>query len=170
VHWDFIMPIKKITVAEIAERAGRKGDNAFIQRVRHWTRERLLLPHGEANPGIGKYRLYSVATVLEALLLDKLTNKGMPIAEQREIITNYRKERDIGDRVREHAKTGRGFWLVVATWGNKSFPHWTADPKAIFDQAPDDVFAIDLIKQFNSAHTGFNPITDRFDDLEEENG
>jgi DNA-binding transcriptional MerR regulator len=77
-----------MTVAEMAERAARRGTSkeAFVQRVRHWTRERLLFPLGETNPGVGKHRLYDDAAVQQALILDEMTDTGIPIAKQREIM------------------------------------------------------------------------------------
>ena len=47
---------------------------ALIQRVRHWTRERLILPLGERHPGTGRHRVYGDAAVQYALILGALAD------------------------------------------------------------------------------------------------
>jgi hypothetical protein len=106
----------------MADRAGKRGDarEIFIQRVRHWTRERLLRPVGETNPGTGKHRVYKEIATKEALILEAMTIRGMPIATQRFIIGVIRQE--LGQRARE--KSDADFWLVIDTWGDHSHPYF----------------------------------------------
>ena len=42
-----------LTAKQIAERIAASAEDvpSSMERVRHWTRERLLIPVGEANPG-----------------------------------------------------------------------------------------------------------------------
>jgi hypothetical protein len=52
-------------------------DTALVERIRHWTRERLLLPAGELHTGRGKHRCYPVDSICEAALLQTLTTFGL---------------------------------------------------------------------------------------------
>jgi hypothetical protein len=60
------------TVSEIAQRIKRPDEEIgqTITRVRNWTKEGLLKPVGDANPGTGKAREYSKESLVDALLLD----------------------------------------------------------------------------------------------------
>lgn len=138
----------RITVAQMADRAGKRGDakELFIQRVRHWTRERLLRPLGETNPGTGKHRLYSDAAFHEALILEAMTDRGIPIATQRLIIGVVRQERHLGRRVEEAKKSGSKFFLMIDTWPNHSAPYFSDDPK--INDLADSTLGINLIRLF----------------------
>jgi len=50
-----------------------------FDRVRHWTREGLLSPAGEKNPGTGRARLYDESAVRKARVLNSLTECGVTI-------------------------------------------------------------------------------------------
>lgn len=141
-----------ITVAEIADRSGKGGDRreTFIQRVRHWTRERLLRPIGETNPGTGNHRLYRDTAVYDALILDAMTDKGMPIATQRFIMGIVRQERDLGWRVKEKEKSGLDFFLVIETIGNNNHPYFIDDLQKIVGRRFDDIVVFNLTRHFAS--------------------
>jgi DNA-binding transcriptional MerR regulator len=105
-----------VTVAQMAELTARQGvsKEAFIQRVRHWTRERLLFPLGETNPGTGKHRVYDDAAVHYALILDLMTDTGIPIAKQREtmeVVQGGLEQRLQGKR----AKKAKPLLLIIKT-------------------------------------------------------
>jgi hypothetical protein len=69
--------IPTITVSEIAGRIWRPGDNMteaqLVERIRAWTKEGLLMPAGEKNPGTGRHRRYPYSAVPEAMLLKVLS-------------------------------------------------------------------------------------------------
>jgi DNA-binding transcriptional MerR regulator len=143
-----------LTVAEIADREGKRGaaKEAFIQRLRHWTRERLLFPLGETNPGTGKHRLYDDAVVYETRFLDAMTNLGISIATQRLIIGTIRQERHLGRRVKEAEKSGAQFWLVIETLGNHSNPYFSDDlEKDLKNRVTDSILLFDLIRFFRQS-------------------
>jgi hypothetical protein len=75
-----------VTVTEIAERI-RKGDESaavVADRLRNWTKEGLLLPEGERNPGTGRRRHYPETAIIDALVLSVLTEQvGMPAVRTR---------------------------------------------------------------------------------------
>ena len=56
---------------------------ALIERIRHWTRERLLLPAGQLHTGRGKHRYYPAGTIYEAALLQTLTTAGFTVSAWR---------------------------------------------------------------------------------------
>jgi hypothetical protein len=64
-----------LTVSDIAEMIVRPGEDirAAGDRIRNWTKEGLLIPLGEKNPGTGRSRLYPEAAMLEAMVLRELT-------------------------------------------------------------------------------------------------
>lgn len=74
--------MQKITVKDIAERVRRPGEQlqTAIDRVRNWTKEGFLSVVGDKNPGIGRARKYSKNALLEAALLDMLSDAGMTAA------------------------------------------------------------------------------------------
>jgi hypothetical protein len=63
------------SVSEIAEKIGRPGEDMRVvgDRIRNWTREGLLTPIGEKNPGTGRSRQYPETALLDALVLTTLT-------------------------------------------------------------------------------------------------
>ncbi|UWU73052.1 hypothetical protein N2603_23395 [Bradyrhizobium huanghuaihaiense] len=63
------------SVSEIAERIGKPGEDQRVvgDRIRNWTREGLLKPIGEKNPGTGRSRLYPEVALFEAIVLSALT-------------------------------------------------------------------------------------------------
>jgi len=70
------MPTLTLTVSEIAERIRRPHEDLRIagDRIRNWTREGLLEPVGEKNPGTGKVRRYPESALLDAALLQVITD------------------------------------------------------------------------------------------------
>ncbi|MGY4570554.1 hypothetical protein [Bradyrhizobium sp. USDA 3256] len=78
------------TVSDIAEIVKKPEEDLreAITRIRNWTKERLLTPEGELNPGTGRARLYSAASMESAVLLQFLTDaagmKAVAVAPQLE--------------------------------------------------------------------------------------
>jgi hypothetical protein len=68
--------VHTLTVSEIAERIRRPHEDmrAAGDRIRNWTREGLLNPVGEKHPGTGKVRRYPADTLMEAALLQVITD------------------------------------------------------------------------------------------------
>ena len=67
--------MKTYSVSEIAEKIGRPGEDMRVvgDRIRNWTREGLLEPVGEKNPGTGRSRQYPETALLDALILTAIT-------------------------------------------------------------------------------------------------
>lgn len=68
--------MRTLTVSEIAERIRRPHEDMRIagDRIRNWTREGLLVPVGEKNPGTGKVRRYPESALIDAALLQVITD------------------------------------------------------------------------------------------------
>ena len=68
--------MQTLTVSAIAERIRRPHEDIRIagDRIRNWTREGLLEPLGEKNPGTGKVRRYPESALIDAALLQVITD------------------------------------------------------------------------------------------------
>jgi DNA-binding transcriptional MerR regulator len=102
-----------LTVSEIAERIKKPGDDKarIVERVRHWTRENLLTPIGEKNPGTGQLRLYDESAVEDAAVLNELAEFGVQLKVQRFTI-NYL-QTDKAKNWRKTAKKGHSLYLEM---------------------------------------------------------
>ena len=93
--------MQTLTVSEIAERIRRPHEDVRIagDRIRNWTREGLLVPVGEKNPGTGKVRRYPESALIDAALLQVITDctgiaavaAGMLLKEARAIFALMKK-------------------------------------------------------------------------------
>lgn len=61
-------------------------DTALVERIRHWTREQLLLPVSQIHAGTGRARLYSSDVVFDAALLHVLTSAGFTVSSMRYLV------------------------------------------------------------------------------------
>jgi hypothetical protein len=70
---------RTLSAGEIAAAIARPTDSAVVlTRVRHWTAQRLLLPIGEqVHTGVGKHRQYEPVAVIDAAVLNTLTEAGI---------------------------------------------------------------------------------------------
>jgi hypothetical protein len=66
--------MRTFTVTEIAERIAPKGEKLDLvaDRIRNWTKDGLLEPTGEKNPGTGRSRQYPEKALIEAMVLLEL--------------------------------------------------------------------------------------------------
>lgn len=77
-----------LTVGEIAERLSRIAPDVrgTVQRIRHWTREQMLLPVDKLHAGTGKHRRYAADSVYDAAILQITTGAGLNISSQRYLV------------------------------------------------------------------------------------
>ena len=73
-----------LTVGEIAQQLHTIAPDttATIERIRHWTREHLLLPVDQHHAGTGKHRRYTEESISDSAILTVLANAGLPIVTQ----------------------------------------------------------------------------------------
>ena len=74
-----------LTVSQIAEVLCAKLQDrlALMERIRHWTREGLITPAGEKNPGTGRHRRYEKGALAEVAILNALADLGIQIGGMR---------------------------------------------------------------------------------------
>ena len=74
-----------LTVSELAEALAPIAPDVpgTVQRIRHWTRERVLFPVDLQHAGAGKHRRYSVDAIYDAAILHVLTAFGLPVSGSR---------------------------------------------------------------------------------------
>jgi hypothetical protein len=73
--------VRTLSTRELAAQiATTEADvKAAFERVTYWTREGILTPYGEANPGTGRSRVYAEEEVKKARVFDILTAFGIGI-------------------------------------------------------------------------------------------
>src|SRR5262249_39151982 len=104
---------------EIAERIARSLDElpAIRERLRHWTREGLLIPIGDRNPGSGKHRRYEAPALLDAAILNILADHGIPVVG-RDLLYALSRARVAGADWQVKQKAGVHYYLQIASiWG-----------------------------------------------------
>jgi DNA-binding transcriptional MerR regulator len=106
-----------LTVSEIADRIAKPGASkaALIERIRHWTRERLISPRGKRNPGTGRHRVYDESVLGEVLILNAMADMGLAVGVQRTALTLARHAKSDW---RETAKRGASLFLEIDTLPN----------------------------------------------------
>jgi hypothetical protein len=74
-----------LTVSELAEALAPIAPDVAgtVQRIRHWTRERVLFPVDLQHAGAGKHRRYAVDAICDAAILHVLTAFGLPVSGSR---------------------------------------------------------------------------------------
>jgi DNA-binding transcriptional MerR regulator len=140
-----------MTVSQMAHRAAKRGVKraAFIERVRYWTREGLLEPVGERNPGTGRHRRYDESALEDALILNALADFGIPIAVQRRALTLTR---DVKTDWRSAIAQGRSLFLEIGMLPNGHLAPYCHEG-AIFMMAEvaDGAVILNLTKIFSAA-------------------
>jgi DNA-binding transcriptional MerR regulator len=122
------------TARDIAKGTGHDAsDNQFIERVHYWTREGLLVPVGEVNPGTGRRRFYPKTAFQEALILDAMMDRGVLVEDQRRVMRALRDRRRQTPNLWPQMKKERLF-LAIETHQGKSKPYfhegsYTMDPQ-----------------------------------------
>jgi DNA-binding transcriptional MerR regulator len=112
-----------LTVSEIAERIAKPGASkaALIERIRHWTRERLISPIGKRSPGTGRHRVYDESVLEDAVVLNAMADMGLQVGLQRTVLKLVRHEKTAW---REKAKRGVSLFLEIDTLPDgQRFPH-----------------------------------------------
>ena len=84
-----------LTVSELAEALAPIAPDVpgTVQRIRHWTRERVLFPVDLQHAGAGKHRRYAVDAIYEAAILHTLTAVGLPVSGSRMLLDGLSKAR-----------------------------------------------------------------------------
>jgi hypothetical protein len=72
-----------ITEKDIASKVSQDPDDQplIIERIRHWTREKLLPLSGDESPGTGRKRIYHQQAIPLVKIYHALTNLGVSIGK-----------------------------------------------------------------------------------------
>jgi MerR HTH family regulatory protein len=74
-----------LTVGQIVEQVGAVAPDlaaAVSERIRHWTREGLLVPIDQHHAGTGRHRRYSSDTSYDAAILNALASAGLHLVSR----------------------------------------------------------------------------------------
>jgi hypothetical protein len=74
-----------LTVGQIVEQFGAVAPAAaaaLSERVRHWTREGLLVPREQYHAGTGRHRRYGLDTCYEVAVLNSLAGAGLQLVSR----------------------------------------------------------------------------------------
>ena len=109
-----------LTVGQIVERLGPVAPDAaaaMSERIRHWTREGLLLPVNQHHAGTGRHRRYSADTSYEAAVLNALANAGLQLVSRPYIQAALSQAIAVLQKWRQARSAGRKlplFFLVIS--------------------------------------------------------
>jgi MerR HTH family regulatory protein len=109
-----------LTVGQIVEQLGPITPDAAAamrERIRHWTREGLLLPVNQHHAGTGRHRRYSPDTSYEAKVLNALANAGLQLVSRPYIQAALSKARAVLQKWRQARSAGHKlplFFLVIS--------------------------------------------------------
>jgi DNA-binding transcriptional MerR regulator len=108
-----------LTVGQIVEQLGPVAPDpaATSERIRHWTREGLLLPIDQHHAGTGRHRRYSPDASYEAAILNALANAGLQLVSRPYIQAALTQARAALKRWRQARSAGQklpSFSLVIS--------------------------------------------------------
>jgi DNA-binding transcriptional MerR regulator len=86
--WTWVPGDPTLTVGEIAAALApiEPDVEATVQRIRHWTREGMLLPVNRLHAGTGKHRQYAADAVYDAAVLHVFTSNGLNVSSMRHLV------------------------------------------------------------------------------------
>jgi hypothetical protein len=107
-----------LTVGQIVEQLGPVAPDAaaISERIRHWTREGLLLPVHQHHAGTGRHRRYGPDASYEAAILNALAAAGLQLVSRPYIQAALSEARAALHEWRQARSAGRKlpvFFLVI---------------------------------------------------------
>lgn len=109
-----------LTVGQIVEQLGAVAPDsapAMGERIRHWTREGLLVPVDQHHAGTGRHRRYSSDTSYETAVLAALANAGLHLVSRPYIQATLSHARAVLQKWRQAISAGHKpplFFLVIS--------------------------------------------------------
>jgi DNA-binding transcriptional MerR regulator len=110
-----------LTVSEIAHRLAKPEErNTLRERIRHWTREGLVKPIGERNPGTGRHRLYEESVLVDVAILNALAGLGVQVRDLHAVLGRAQ------EKVQWLAKEPQDaiIYLVISYYGGNEPSVW----------------------------------------------
>jgi hypothetical protein len=107
-----------LTVGQIVERLAPIAPDAAAmnERIRHWTRERLLLPVDQHHAGTGRHRRYGPDASYEAAILNALATAGLQLVSRRYVHEALSQARAALQKCHQAMRAGQKlplFFLVI---------------------------------------------------------
>lgn len=108
-----------LTVGQIVEQLSAVAPDpaAISERIRHWTREGILVPVDQHHAGTGRHRRYTSDTGYEAAVLNSLANAGLHLVSRPYIQDALRHARAALQKWRQAIGAGHElplFFLVIS--------------------------------------------------------
>jgi len=108
-----------LTVGQIVEQLSAVAPDpaAISERIRHWTREGILVPVDQHHAGTGRHRRYTSDTGYEAAVLNSLANAGLHLVSRPYIQDALRHARAALQKWRQAIAAGHElplFFLVIS--------------------------------------------------------
>jgi len=108
-----------LTVGQIVQQLGLVAPDpaASSERIRHWTREGLLVPVDQHHAGTGRHRRYSLDAAYEAAILNALASAGLHLVSRPYIQAALSQARAALQKWQEARSAGRKlplFFLVIS--------------------------------------------------------
>jgi hypothetical protein len=111
----------KLTVGQIVEQLGSLAPDpaAASERIRHWTREKLLVPVDQHHAGTGRHRQYSGHASFDAAVLTALSNVGLQIVSRPYIQAALSQARAVLQEWQKGKSSGDFFLVISHRTGNE---------------------------------------------------
>jgi DNA-binding transcriptional MerR regulator len=84
-----------------------------VQKIRYWTREKMLLPVAQQHAGTGRHRQYAETAVFDAAILFVAANVGLNVSAHRHMIDAMTLARFALPKWREAKRRGQTFPLFL---------------------------------------------------------
>jgi hypothetical protein len=122
-----------LTVGQIAERLSTTPPEAAAtrERLRHWTREGLLLPVARHHEGTGKHRQYEWSSQYDAAILNAVARAGLHIVSRPYLFTALSKARVAREKWERTEYKGPLFLVILhmAAGGDTEIAIHEGEPK-----------------------------------------
>jgi hypothetical protein len=126
-----------LTASDIAKRIQRPGEElqVAVDRLRHWTKEGLIKPIGDAHPGTGRPKQYSGKAAVRAMIVQALSDAtGGQAVYLGYLIDNVeahlRKSKGKRDTIFAISRKGGSGEFGITTWSAKDFSEYILTSKA----------------------------------------
>jgi hypothetical protein len=110
-----------LTVGQIVERLGSLAPDpaAASERIRHWTREKLLVPVDQHHAGTGRHRQYSGQASYDAAVLTALANVGLQLVSRPYIQAALNQARAVLQKWKKGKSSGDFFLAISQRTGSE---------------------------------------------------
>jgi hypothetical protein len=146
-----------LTVGQIVEQLGSLAPDpaAAGERIRHWTREKLLVPVDQHHAGTGRHRQYSDQASYDAAVLTALANLGLQLVSRPYIHAVLTKARAVLQEWQKgKSSEHKPLFFLVISHRIDSEPAVSVHEKIVKpDRAAEIVIALNLSQLFSAVRS-----------------